>query len=255
MARLTDVDVDFISLVKKGANKQQIQIYKSDDFIEDEAIKSSEENKSSKLDGLFDVIKSYFTKSDDEEIKVTTFSSRIGNRELRSSMWDANDALIDTFYDIMNSDATNQGELLTQAVDEYAAYLKSKIVAGKIEKSFISRPGQEDGIKEIKNTKISKGEVKLTAEEMKEILDGAIKPITDRLDKLEGVEAGEEKAEEEVVEKSVKEEFAEVLKEVLDPLTERVEKIEKVKGISKQVEEEEEEPIIKSNSVFAGLDI
>lgn len=262
MSRLTDVDVDYISLVKKGANKQQIQIYKSNDLIEDKTIKKTKESKLSKLDELFDVIKSYFTKSDEDEDKVPTFATRIGNRELRSTMWDANDALIDTFYDIMNSDVSNQGDLLSEAVDEYSAYLKSKIVSGKIEKSFIEKSDEKGSkVKDTKNTKVGKEDKKMTKEEMKEVLDAAITPITERLDKLEGVgvedddeNKGGEKTE--TVEKSVKEEFSEVLKEVLQPLTKRVEIIEKARGISNQLDDEENhENIEKSGSVFAGLDI
>ncbi len=59
MARLTEVDVDYISLVSKAANKQKINIYKSDEYEPETTQENDEEMK-----GFFNVLKSFFSKDD-----------------------------------------------------------------------------------------------------------------------------------------------------------------------------------------------
>lgn len=61
MPRMKDLDIDFISLVNKGANKQTVKIYKSDK----EPVNSNEEE----FRGFFNVIKSFFTTKEKQQIQ------------------------------------------------------------------------------------------------------------------------------------------------------------------------------------------
>lgn len=61
MPRMKDLDIDFISLVNKGANKQTVKIYKSDK----EPVNSNEEE----FRGFFNVIKSLFTTKEKQQIQ------------------------------------------------------------------------------------------------------------------------------------------------------------------------------------------
>lgn len=61
MPRMKNIDIDFISLVNKGANKQTVKIYKSDN----EPLNSDDEE----YRGFFNVMKSFFTKEKKEEQK------------------------------------------------------------------------------------------------------------------------------------------------------------------------------------------
>ena len=98
MARLKDVDVDFLSLVGKGANKQKIQIYKAD-TDEPEASNNDE------VKGFFNAVKSFFTKADNNKTKnkIPSFKERMAATELRSNMWRVNDTLSSLVRDIVRS--------------------------------------------------------------------------------------------------------------------------------------------------------
>ena len=61
MPIMKDLDIDFISLVNKGANKQTVKIYKSDK----EPVNSNEEE----FRGFFNVIKSFFTTKEKQQIQ------------------------------------------------------------------------------------------------------------------------------------------------------------------------------------------
>ncbi|ALU14550.1 hypothetical protein ACH52_1770 [Eubacterium limosum] len=58
---MEDIDVDYISLVKKGANKQEIAIYKEDTEL-------TEEEKEPVEKSFFEHVKAFFMKQDSEKI-------------------------------------------------------------------------------------------------------------------------------------------------------------------------------------------
>lgn len=245
MPRMTDVDVDYISLVNKGANKQKIQIYKSDDY---EPETSNDNEEIEEVTGFFNAIKSFFT---GEEVKkvdkkaVKSFNDRIVTREVMDNIWRVNDTLVSTMRDILNSpDIKDKEEALNATIDQHGTYLKSKVKGvnkiKKAEEFFKEEGGNED----------------MKKEDLQEVIKEAIEPLTERLEKIEKEEEegqGEEEKQEDTKD-STKDKIKEAIKEAIEPLEERIKRLEDTKGISKQLEDEEE-PVKKSKSVFADLDI
>ena len=85
MPRMKDLDIDFISLVNKGANKQTVKIYKADG----EPVNSDDEE----FRGFFNVLKSFFTKDKKEDIKkstyVTDFNQLVGEAVIEERIREA----------------------------------------------------------------------------------------------------------------------------------------------------------------------
>ena len=242
---MTDVDVDYISLVNKGANKQKIQIYKADEKPETSKNEGIEE-----VAGFFNVIKSFFTQPEknDEEMAVKSFNARMAERDVMDNIWRTNDALASTMMDILNSkDIKDKKAALNTVINQHSEYLKNK-VAGiedvkKAEEFFNQKGGNED----------------MKKEELQEVIKEAINPLNEKIEALEKelnpeVEEKEEIKKEENIENITKEDIARTVKEAIEPLNERIKKIENFKGISKQLDGEEEQ-IEKSTSIFAGIDI
>lgn len=240
MPRMTDVDVDYISLVKKGANKQKIQIYKADDY---EPETSNDNEEIEEVTGFFNAIKSFFTKEAkvEEEVKVKGFNDRMTTREVMDNIWRVNDTLVSVMRDILSSDMKNKEIALKNAIDEHGTYLKARIegIDGikKAEKLFEEEGGNEE----------------MKKEDLQEIIKEAIEPLNTKIQELEKEMKGEE-IEDKQEETITKEDIAKAVKEAIEPLNERIKKIENFKGISKQLDGEEEQ-VEKSTSVFAGIDI
>lgn len=243
---MSDIDVDLISLVHKGANKQKIQIYKEDDSDTTETVVDDEEK------GFFQMLKTYFTKSEAVPKKKTvTFASAMAVNDITENMWRVNDTLRMVMRDVINNDAVKDKKVaLNQAIDEYAEYMKGKINASKITKSaeFYCDPEQKDR----EETELKKEEL---SEIMKATLNEALKPINDRLD---DIEKGEEKPKEpEKGKKEKDEDIKDVLKAALDealkPINDRLETVEKSRGIAKSQEgEEQQTEIEKDDDIFGG---
>lgn len=242
MPRMTDVDVDYISLVKKGANRQKIQIYKAEDFKPE----TSDNEQIKEVTGFFNAIKSFFIggevrKADNKLFEG--FKERMTTHEVMDNIWRVNDILVSVMKDILNSDIEDKEEALNTAIDEHGAYLKAKM----------------KGINSIKKTekffrKERGGNEKMKKEELIEIINESLNPIKERIDILEKKlnQEGDESIEKET-EYITKEDIAKAIKEAIVPLNERIEKIENFKGISKQIDDVG--PINKSTSIFAGIDI
>lgn len=273
---MSDMDISMISLVRKGANKQKIQIYKEDECEDQEDLDEDE------VKGLFGILKSYFTgkiqkeKADETAKKPKkTFASMMAVNDITENMWRANDTLRSVMRDIINNEeVTDKKTALLQAVDEYSAYMKSKVNTAAIAKgdSFFDVPeteiqkagkkvsgknlealkaaqralsaviaeadpepsNQEKEIEEVKKEELT--------EIMKQAMEAALKPINDRLDKIEKEDSAGE--QEEVGEGEDKtEDITEIIKsvigEALSPLESRLEKVEKSRGIARSLEGEE----------------
>lgn len=245
MARMKDVDVDFISLVSKGANKQKIQIYKADEEPETQDDKNIKE-----ATGFFNAMKSFFTKEEVEkadEATIKTFSTRMATSDVMSNLWKVNDTLVSVMRDILNSsDAKDKEALLNTAIDEHGAYLKTKVKGiGTVAKSeeFFQIKKEEGGVEDMKR------------EELQEIIKEAIAPISEKVEAIEKELNPEAPETPEAKEEGItKEEIAAAVKEALSPLSERIEKVENHKGVSKQLEEQEDVKK-ESTSIFAGINI
>lgn len=245
MARLTEVDVDFISLVKKGANKQKINIYKADDYKPDTTHEDNEQMK-----GFFDVVKSFFSKDpiEKEEVKFKSFKDRITEQDVMRNIWNVNDTLVSTIRDVIeNKDIKDKKQALAKVIEEHGTYLKSKIEnVDDIEKS-------NDGL-------FKKGDEDLKREEIVEIVTNAIKPLETKIQSLEGTKSKDkdgdkDKDKDKKDEDFKKEDIVKAITDSIDPLMERIEKIENFKGISKQEPGTDSTDLNKSSSIFAGLDI
>ena len=237
MPRMTDVDVDYISLVNKGANKQKIQIYKADEEPENPNNEDIEE-----VTGFFNVLKSFFTKEEiKEEVKVKGFNERMTTREVMDNIWRVNDTLVSVMRDVLAGPVKDKETAISTAIDEHGAYLKAKLkgINGIKKTDFLNDEG---------------GSEDMNKEELQEIIKGAIEPINAKIEAIE-----KELKPKEVVETKEegisKEDIAKAVKEALEPLSERIEKIENYKGISKQLEDQGQEVKKESTSIFAGINI
>lgn len=242
MSRLTEVDVDFISLVSKGANKQKINIYKSDDYEPD--ITQYEDNEEMK--GFFNVLKSFFNKetktiNKESTSNIKSFKDRMTAKDVLQNIWSVNDTLVSTIRDIVSSgDIKDKKQALSIATDEHGAYLKAKV----------------EGIDDIKKSDLlNEGDEDMKAEEIAEIIKEAIAPLQTKLDEIEKGENKEVNVESPVQTELSKEDISKAVSDAITPLTERIERIESFKGISKQADGIDETVVNKSNSVFAGIDI
>ncbi len=247
---MSDMDINMISLVRKGANKQKIQIYKEDEC---------EEQEEDEMKGLLSVLKSYFSGRVQKADEVTkkpkkTFAGMMAVNDITENMWRAND---------------------TQAVDEYSTYMKNKVNTAAIAKgdSFFDVPeteiqkagkkvsgknlealkmaqralsivineaepdyklSEENNDKEKEEEEVKKEEL---TEIMKQAMEVALKPINDRLDKIEKEDDTNEKEKEKELAKGT-EDIAEIVKSVIDealiPLESRLEKVEKSRGIARR---------------------
>ena len=282
---MSDMDIDMISLVHKGANKQKIQIYKEDETAED--IEEEE------VQGLLSVLKSYFVEriqKAEEAKKIKgqkkTFSNMMAVSDISENMWRANDTLRTVMRDIINNEeVTDKKASLLQAIDEYCMYMKNKVNTATIAKedSFfdvpeteIEKAGKKVSSKNLEalkaaqralseviseaefDTKIDKEEQEVEevkkeelTEIMKQTMEAALKPINDRLDKIEKADGGDEQEEvKEEVEgtENVTEIIKSIITEALYPLEDRLEKVEKSRGIARSLEGEEETGKIKKNN-------
>lgn len=238
MARMKDVDVDFISLVSKGANKQKIQIYKADEEPDTPSNEDIEE-----VTGFFNVLKSFFTKEETkEEVKVKGFNERITTREVMDNIWRVNDTLVSVMRDVLAGPVKDKEAAISTAIDEHGTYLKTKLKGvNSIQKSdFLN---DEGGVEDMKR------------EDLQEIVKEAMAPINEKIEAIEKELNPEAPEVDEKGEGVTKEDIAKAVAEALTPLSERIDKIESHKGISKQLEDEGEEVKKESTSVFAGINI
>ena len=284
---MSDMDINMISLVRKGANKQKIQIYKEDE-CEDQEVDEAK--------GLLSVLKSYFigkAQKADEEVKKPKkpFAGMMAVNDITENMWRANDTLRSVMRDIINNEeVADKKAALLQAIDEYSAYMKSKVNTASIAKgdSFFDVPEMEiqKAGKKVSNknlealkaaqkalaavnseaepeTKLgekepSKGEKEeeeVKKEElteiMKQTMEDALKPINDRLDKIEKADSGREQEEvkEEAEEtENVTEIIKSIITKALCPLEDRLEKVEKSRGMARSLEGEEKQERIEKET-------
>ena len=225
---MSDMDINRISLVRKGANKQKIQIYKEDETDEQEEPDEK---------GLMAILKSYFqgnTRKADEAVAPAakkaskkTFSSMMAVNDITENMWRANDTLRSVMRDIINNEEiTDKKAALLQAVDEYSAYMKNKVNVSTIAKG--------DSFFDVPEVVIEKAGKKVSSKNL-ETLKAALRALNAVISEAEPepegqkTETGKEENEEESEVK--KEELTEVMKQALEqalePINERLDKIEK----------------------------
>lgn len=284
---MSDMDINTISLVRKGANKQKFQIYK-EEGEKQEDIEEEEDEKQ----GLFEVLKSYFAgrvKKAEEKKATKTFAALMTVNDITENMWRANDTLRTVMRDIINNaEITDKKAALLQAVEEYAAYMKNKVNTSTIAKgdSFfdvpeteIQKAGKKVSSKNLEALKAAQQALATVIQEaeadgkgkeeeanevkkeemttiMKQVLEQTLQPIKKRLDKIEKTETSEEEGSETIEHFETKEAtelMKSILQEKLTPIENRLTQIEKSRGIARSSEGEESEgKIEKEADAFEG---
>lgn len=290
MPQMTNMDISFVSLVKKGANKQKIQIYKADDSEEPEVNPMQEDE----LKGFFNVLKSFFTGTKKEVTKAekkppTNFAAAVAVQALDNNLDNARWTLRNVINNILIDETiTDKKVQIGVQIDAYKAFVLSELDRVGIKKfaeDFQAEPIEKAGkkvsaarLESIKNAIASLqcivteveagnegGEGEVKKEELAEIVKGALtenlKPITDRLDKIEKGEDSDTKADPKA--EINKEDIASIVKsalgEALKPIETRLDVVEKSRGISKASEKEEDDgagegtKVNKSTGSFDGF--
>lgn len=231
---MKDVDVKFVSLVKKGANKQKIEIYKEDEQMEERESES-----------FFKCMKEWFenrvNKADEteESNNLYSFNERIKTVDVLDNLWKINDALTSTLREIaLDKDLKNKKELYEKAIDEHSAYLKKKFGSGTIEKedSFFKEESEEE----------------MKPEDIRAILQEELKQIKEDIEALKGNEDTEDVIEKSDEDTLTAEAIADIVRSATKELREDIEAIKKARGISKSDEEDTIEKSEKED-LFAGL--
>ena len=218
MPRMKDIDIDFISLVNKGANKQTVKIYKSDK----EPVNSNEEE----FRGFFNVIKSFFNK-DKQQVKkseyITDFNTLAGEAVMEQRIRDARWALMDSLENtLLDSTVTDKATHIANQIDAFKAYIINTVNTVGIQKS----------LEQMQEIKKSKEDEDMKGEDIKKMLDDALNPIRNEIKVLKGEEeltAGDEETEVEGTEKELTQEeiIAKAIKEATGPLMDEIAELKK----------------------------
>ena len=122
---MSDMDISMISLVRKGANKQKIQIYKENECEDSEDLEADE------VKGLIGVLKSYFTgkvqKAEETAKKPKkTFAGMMAVNDITENMWRANDTLRSVMRDIINNEEVADKKAALLRSEEHTSELQSQ---------------------------------------------------------------------------------------------------------------------------------
>lgn len=228
MPRMKDIDIDFISLVNKGANKQTVKIYKADK----EPLNSDDEE----YRGFFNVMKSFFTKDKKAKIEkayVTDFNQLVGEAVIEERIREARWALMDSLENtLLEPTITDKASHMATQIDAFKTYVLSTVNTVGIQKSI-------EQIQQIKKSKEVDEEMK--AEDIKKMLDEALNPIKEELKVLKGEEeppAGDEgeKGEGAPSEPTQEEIIAKAIKEATEPLIQEMAELKKSRRAPQSLE-------------------
>lgn len=245
---LRNVDVRFVSLVDKGANRRQFKIFKSADWKEDEL-------EQKEFRSFFRVVKEFFTRKAQDD--VPSFNQTIAAVETGDALWRAFESLRNVCIDILASDAEDKATGVARAIDEFRAYLLGRINQLGVTKALeeireVEKVGRKISTARLKALKdahallaqiIAEAEAdeeegsEVTKEELMkmvgEIMEETTKPIVARLEQLE--KQAEQPSDD------ITEVIKAAVQEALKPLEERLETVEKARGMSNKVPEEKVE--------------
>lgn len=239
MPRMKDIDIDFISLVNKGANKQTVKIYKADE----EPVNSDDEE----FRGFFNVLKSFF-KKDKQDIKkeglITDFNTLVGDALMEQRIRDARWALMDSLENTLeDSTITDKANHMATQIDSFKSYIISTVNTVGIQKSL-------EQIKEAK--KESKEGENMKVEDIKKMLDEALNPIKEDIKVLKGEEEGDEGKEEETPTEPTQEELiAKAIKEATEPLINEIADLKKSRRAPQSLDAGSEGKEIKKSYIDA----
>lgn len=205
MSKLTDVVVDAISLVKAGANREPIQVYKAADG-QSQPVETTPEatpteptpaeqtpapvsteptetpkpeattpvTKAKDLKALFEPLAKAlgFTATEksrdiDNDVDWESFSSRMNrpSTQISDALYTLNDCLWEIFW---NDQIDNGRELILQNIDEFKTFVTQVL----------------DSNKERQNQFFTKGETEVTKTEVQEIITAALEPAMKSVENL-----------------------------------------------------------------------
>lgn len=247
---LRDVKVDAISLVSKAANRERFKIFKS----EAEEIEKDKEQASEVIEknerGLFHILKEFFT---GEKIEKGAVADTVNANHNGEKLYETFGALMKVLGLSRWNDESQNPETdpvkITAAVDDFRnlalGILLSKTEIEKAGRKISgSRLTKLKDIQTILNDVLSgleenKEDTELTKEEVTKAVEEALKPISERIEKLESVEKEDKPATpEQPKETDVAEVIQQAIKDAVEPLNGRLEKIEKARGFSNKVPED-----------------
>lgn len=244
---MEDIDVDYISLVKKGANKQEIAIYKEDS-------EQQEEEKESVGKSFYELLKAVLSKQDiekvDKQAAVPSFASKMATEDVMNNLYRASDTFNGTIREIARSDIKDKQAAYANTIDEFSSYMKTKLSTKSIAKSdaFFDLQKEEEEL----NTEELQEIIKSTVEEV-------VKPLKEKIETIEKEEQPEEVSKSEKAEMDAEEMTAsikDIVKEAVGGTLENMEKrlsgIEKSRGIAKSDEADDPKVIEKEADPFDG---
>ena len=231
---LQDVTVDAISLVTKAANGERFKVFKSADNTEG---KEPEPTTTAYVEAM---------KKRHDEPKAPDDVQK-DDRGLLNSVCSVFKAILGVSDGDVVQKGETPGETRAPAVEVEAEKSGRKISGPRLNKlkemyAILGRLIEETDSESEGESEVNKEDI---TKVVKESLDEALKPISDRLDKLEKAEADPEEPQEAPKDAepgegtpNVGEVVKAALEEALAPFTERLEKVEKARGFSNRVPEE-----------------
>lgn len=213
---MTDIDVDFVSLVDKGANKQNVQIYKAEDGADTENERT--------VNGFMAAMRNFFVGKSAES-----------KQEEQS--------IVNT-----NAQLEKAGRVLS---GKNVALIKDAITALQGLLGGIEDAVEQADVKKGDDENMTSEEIK---DIVKNAVGEAIKPLTEKVDELEKSTKADDEVDDNDLEK-VLEKFAEsVVAEAIKPLQERINSVEKSRGMTKSLDDNSQKSDVeKSEGIFDGL--
>jgi methyl-accepting chemotaxis protein len=211
---LKDVEVQYISLVNKGANKQKLMLYKSDDYQpEEEKVVVAEpvqKSNATLLEKVMSAVKGVLIKEDDKP----SFRVTMERQKAWNSLWDSYNVMRDVMYDILwwtNSETPKAD--IEKELDEFKKYILETLGTVGIEKSAELVKADKE-----KSIKVQKTESPVNAKLLKEFEQG----ISKLNNVFSEIKSGDVIKEEDEMKA---EDIQKAMEQVLAPLTEGIESL------------------------------
>ena len=248
---LKNVRVEAISLVTKAANGKTFKIFKAADPKQ-----TAPDTPERDEQGLFSVLKKFFT--GDEGVKKGEVANLVNARDKGKKLEVAVDALWKVlgynYYGDTGNEAVTDVKAIRSALEDFKKVAEEILIdkdldvvkaisevqksGRKISSARLAelRAAQAALTKVIEESEDSEGGAAVEKQELenivKSVIEGAIKPLGERIEKLESVGEPEDKASEltELVKSAVT--------EAISPLEQRISKVESARGFSNKVPED-----------------
>ena len=206
---LRDVNVKAISLVSKAANGERFKIFKSADDEAPEVVEKDER-------GLFHALKKFFT--GDDEVEKGEVSDIYNKSKFEEKMYEAFNALMK----VLHKPEINTTEIISALDDFRNIAIEILIGKGEIEKS--GRKISGDRLTKLKNiqsiindvlSELEENETEeteeLTKEDIQKAVQEVVKPLVDRIEKVENARGISNRVQEETaLEKGTKDFWGEI---------------------------------------------